>query len=150
MANKKEASFAKFHLRSVEIYESSLTKQTQGFSVKNFSFNINLENRVDHVNKVIQVECSVRVTGDDATTLLGTLSAGCTFEVLNFDDVVKIKEDKSIDVLPDLTHTLNSITLSTTRGIMFSQFRGTFLHFAHLPIMDMSVFRPLLKDSIKS
>jgi uncharacterized protein YbbC (DUF1343 family) len=38
---------------------------------------------------------------------------------------------------------LNSISLSTTRGAMFSTFKGTFLHGAVLPIIDPKQFQAL-------
>ena len=41
--------------------------------------------------------------------------------------------------------TLNSISISTTRGMMFSAFRGTFLHNAILPLID-----PAFKEEDKT
>lgn len=36
--------------------------------------------------------------------------------------------------------TFNSISISTMRGLMFAQFKGTFLHNAILPIIDPGSF----------
>jgi hypothetical protein len=36
---------------------------------------------------------------------------------------------------------LNRISISTTRGAMFSTFKGTFLHAAILPIVDPKNFK---------
>ena len=49
--------------------------------------------------------------------------------------------------LPDgLADILNSVALSTARGIMFSEFKGTLLHHAFLPIVDV---KSLNREEIK-
>ena len=40
----------------------------------------------------------------------------------------------------DIIVTINSISISTIRGIMFSTFKGTYLHNAFLPIIDPKSF----------
>jgi hypothetical protein len=37
--------------------------------------------------------------------------------------------------------TLNSISISTTRGVMFSELKGTILHHAFLPIIDVKALQ---------
>ncbi|WP_121811333.1 hypothetical protein [Mucilaginibacter kameinonensis] len=49
--------------------------------------------------------------------------------------------DKAIDVLPsDLQISANAISLSTSRGLLYSRLRGTALHNAILPLIDASAF----------
>jgi hypothetical protein len=48
---------------------------------------------------------------------------------------------KTLDALPeDLQLAVNTIALSTSRGLLFSRLRGTALHNAILPLIDASVF----------
>ncbi|MBL0073688.1 MAG: hypothetical protein IPP34_18540 [Bacteroidetes bacterium] len=69
----------------------------------------------------------------------GALSVSCIFEILNFEDVIKVEADGKVNIPPRLIETLNIISISTTRGVMFSTFKGT-LHGAVLPIIDPKQF----------
>jgi hypothetical protein len=40
----------------------------------------------------------------------------------------------------DIIIAMNSISISTIRGIMFSTFKGTYLHNAFLPVIDPKSF----------
>ena len=64
----------------------------------------------------------------------GSLTANCIFEVENMNDFMDTKT-RNINLPEEFVITLNSITISTARGIMFNQFKGTFLHNAILPII---------------
>lgn len=57
--------------------------------------------------------------------------ASCTFNIKNIAEINKLPK-KAFD-------TLNDIAISTVRGLMFSSFRGTFLHNAILPIVDSTL-----------
>jgi len=50
----------------------------------------------------------------------------------------KYIEGKDINLPSEFITTINSLSLSTSRGILFMLFRGTFLHSAILPIIDSS------------
>ena len=50
------------------------------------------------------------------------------------------KQHTLVDLPQEFITLLNSIALSTTRGVMFSQFRGTVLHNAILPIIAPAKF----------
>ena len=52
--------------------------------------------------------------------------------IKNFEN----KKEKKMEFPEDFSIALNSVSISTLRGIMFSQFRGTYLHNAFLPIVN--------------
>ena len=58
----------------------------------------------------------------DKKTLLGSLKASCVFEIENINEFVG-EGSGEIKMPTDMLTTLNSISLSTVRGIMFSQFK---------------------------
>ena len=53
-----------------------------------------------------------------------------------FDDLLNPKWTGKITMPGALAEILNSISISTTRGVMYAAFRGTFLQHAILPIVD--------------
>ena len=98
------------HLRAIELLNSSLTLPANpDITVTNFNFH---------------------------SEVLGALSVSCIFDIVNFEDVITVEADGKVNIPQRLIETLNIISISTTRGVMFSTFKGTFLHSAILPIID--------------
>ena len=136
-----------FQLRAIELHERTLVKPgAPGFTVSNFHFNINIESNVDSNQKLVLVSTKVKIYADDQTTELGSLTSACIFSLGNFDKAVKIQPNNTFELPEGLADILNSVALSTTRGIMFSEFKGTLLHHAFLPIVDI---KALKKETIK-
>lgn len=64
---------------------------------------------------------------------------------MNFNEVIHADAEGIVTLPQDLADILNSISISTTRGLMFSAFKETFLHNAFLPIIDPKQFSQLKK-----
>jgi hypothetical protein len=132
----------KMQIRAIELLSSSLNLPTNpNTPVTNFNFNIRIESRADVINKLVFVIVHVEIKNDDQSVVLGTLSVSCIFEIANFEDVIKVEAGGKINIPQQLIETLNNISISTTRGVMFSTFKGTFLHSAVLPIIDHKKFQ---------
>lgn len=130
-----------FQLRAIELHERSLAKPASGFTVTNFHFNIHIESNVDDTQKIVLVLTKVKIFADDQTTELGSLTSACIFSLGNFDEAVKRQPSDSFELPEELSEILNGVALSTTRGILFSEFKGTLLHHAFLPIIDIKLLK---------
>ncbi|MCO5286194.1 MAG: hypothetical protein M9898_07255 [Chitinophagaceae bacterium] len=129
-------------LKSIELLKGSISlPSVPEVSLNNFNFNISLESKADATNKFLFVIVSVEIRSEDQNHILGSLAVSCIYSIVNFDDVVKIQADGKLDIPQPLVEILNSISISTTRGVMFSTFKGTFLHNAFLPIIDPRSFQ---------
>jgi hypothetical protein len=129
-------------IRGIEILNGSLNLPAKPHTpVTNFNFNINIESRADALNKLVFVIVHVSIKNDDHSAVLGALSVSCIFEIANFADLIKSDCEGKIDIPQHLIETLNSLSISTTRGVLFSTFKGTFLHGAVLPIIDPRQFQ---------
>lgn len=129
-------------IRAIELLNGSLQlPAAQNTAVTTFNFNISIESKADAPNKLVFVIVHVKIKNDDHSLVLGALSVSCIFEIVNFDEVIKIEENGKLDIPQRLIETLNIISISTTRGVMFSTFKGTFLHGAVLPIIDPKQFQ---------
>lgn len=141
MPEEKKTEFS-FQLKALELHEHSLIKPAgQGLSITNFNFDINLESNVDINSKLVIIFTKIRILADDQSTQLGSLTSATIFSLANFDDVVKLHSNNSFELPDELANTFNSIALSSTRGMMFSEFKGTLLHHALLPIIDLKSLR---------
>lgn len=139
-AEKVEISFA---IRGIEIVQSVLNQPPQqGIKTEEFIFNLNVEQKIDETNKIILVFVSTNISTKEVEHPLASLTTLCVFHVANFNEVSKKDGDKL--VLPDhFINLLSSIAISTSRGVMFTFFRGTYLHKAILPVIDPLQLKPV-------
>jgi len=129
-------------LKSIELLKGSISlPSVPEVSLNNFNFNISLESKADATNKILFVIVSVEIRSEDQNHVLGSLAVSCIYSIVNFDEVVKIEVDGKLNIPQPLVEILNSISISTARGVMFSTFKGTFLHNAFLPIVDPRSFQ---------
>jgi hypothetical protein len=105
-----------------------------------FNFSIRIESKADAANKLVFVIVHVDIKTEDLSLVLGSLSLSCIYEIADFDALIKMDAGGNLVMPKSLIETLNSDSISTTRGVMFSTFRGTFLHGAVLPLVDVKGF----------
>ena len=129
-----------FQMKGIELLDVKLNNPKQPLPAQTtFHFNISLEHKISHENKLVIVITTVNIIHEDNETRLGSLQASCIFEIANFDDFL-IEGSQQVSIPDTILVTLNSVSISTVRGIMFSQFKGTFLHKAILPVVDPKAF----------
>ena len=143
---EKQLKDIQLQLKAIELLDFSINyppkDKREG---KKFNFNINLEHKINKERKLVFVITSIDIIHEDNETNLGSIKASCNFEIPNLDDFIESDQPNKINLPSETIDALNSISLSTIRGIMFSQFKGTFLHNAVLPIIDPKVFKPETK-----
>jgi hypothetical protein len=145
MSQIKHIEFtADIQLRAIELLTGSINlPSVPNVPLTNFNFNINLESKVDETKKLIFVIVSVQIKSEDYNHILGSLGISCVYNLANFDEIIKFEASGKLDIPQPLIEILNSISISTARGVMFSTFKGTFLHNAYLPIIDPKSFQTL-------
>lgn len=137
--NKPKISI-NFQLKGIELLEACLNHPKNAISdLKVFHFDIKIEHKLSVENKIIAVLIYVDLFNEQRDIKLGSINSSCIFEVANMPDFIDTKSN-NINLPEDFLTTVNSITISTARGIMFNQFKGTFLHNALLPIVDPKSF----------
>jgi hypothetical protein len=102
-----------------------------------FKFNINIEHLVIINENCIAVKPNVEIFTEENNFTLGKLSSSLMFEIENLASYVV---DEEVKLPSDIIVAINSISISTIRGIMFSTFKGTYLHNAFLPVIDPKAF----------
>jgi hypothetical protein len=139
---KNQMINADFQLKAIELLSNSITPPLiSEVPLVNFNFNINIESKIDHLKKLLFVIVDVEIKCENQKSQLGSIAVSCVYSIANFEEVVKIESDGKINIPQTLFETLNSISISTTRGVMYSTFKGTFLHNAFLPIVNTRGFQ---------
>ncbi len=135
----KEQAFT-FQFKGIEILETRQYQATQPLpDVVTYNFDISIEHRFNNEHKLVIVIVAINIKNEANTDKFGAIKIACTFSVTNFDDFVN-NTTKQPQLPEPIVGTLNSISLSTTRGVMFSHFKGTALHNAILPVVDPKNF----------
>jgi hypothetical protein len=138
MANDANTVAPSFQLRGVELHELTIHKPLPGAAPPiNFNFEVNVVANVDSNKKLVINATHVKIKGDKLDAVLGSITCACIFSVANFEDVITMKTENLAEINQAFAETLNSISISTTRGVMFSELKGTALHYAFLPIIDI-------------
>lgn len=108
---------------------------------ENFNFDIKAQSLVNHDKKLIIIITQVSIMGLQNSLKLAHFVIAVAFIVQEFDEIIKL--DGEHHVLPnELDNLLKSISVSTARGIIFSELRGTYLNNAVLPIVSVATFKP--------
>jgi hypothetical protein len=140
MSSIKEENI-EFQLVNIEILESEIKAPKEPLpNSLIFSFDIALEQRFNIEQELIFVVCDITIfPQDNPEQKLGKYRSSCNFKVNNLKKYTT--EKKKIDIPENFIITINSVALSTTRGLMFSLFKGTFLQGAILPLLDPSQYK---------
>jgi hypothetical protein len=127
-----------FRLKNIEIAQSSLTAIDYALPDDViFKFNINIEHLVNIDQNLIVIKPIVAIFIEEEQSILANLSANLVFEI---EDLASFAIEKEVKLPSDIVIAMNSISISTLRGIMFSTLKGTYLHNAILPVIDPKSF----------
>jgi hypothetical protein len=127
-----------FRIKNIEIGQSNLV--AINYVLANdvvYKFSINIEHLVDIDQNVIVIKPTVVIFVEDEKSILANLSINLVLEI---EDLAKYAIDKEVKLPSEMLITMNSIAISTLRGIMFSTLKGTYLHNAILPVIDPKSF----------
>ena len=138
---KKNDKNIEFQIKAIEVLDSCLNTPNKPIE-KNaiFKFDISLEHKLNVENKLVVVLCSISILSETTEELYGKIRTSCIYDVPNFE-IFYDSETKETKFPDEFIHTLNSITISTNRGVMVSYFKGTFLNNTILPIIDPKGFK---------
>ena len=129
-----------YQLKGLELLEINLKHpQIQLNQERSYNFNINIEQRINNEEKLVVVITSVDLIHEKDNQSHASIKTSCIFSIENFQDFI-VGNTNEVKFPDQFVVTLNSISLSTTRGIMFTCFKGTFMHNVLMPIVDPSAF----------
>lgn len=122
--------------KTIEILGASLNLPVNNIVTPNFRFKVSVDTKCDQNTKTIFLVVNIDIKNDDETFTYGSISASCVYEISNFEEVVKFSPSGALDIPRQVIDMFNSVSISTIRGVMFSTFKGTFLHNAVLPMFS--------------
>jgi len=139
MTKNKILDKYKLQIKNVEILDLLIEHPIKPIE-SIYNYDINIQHKANTKDQILAAILTVHVFSEDKKNRLGKITTSCIFEIKDLQNIIKVPNEK-VDFPKDLIEIINSLTISTTRGVMFSQFKGTFLHNAILPLIDPSAFK---------
>jgi hypothetical protein len=136
MKKDTENKDVKFQIKAIELLDLNIIyPKAPLLGEVVFKFNINVEIKILNEQSLIMAIVSVEVLDNVNLEKYGFLRLNCVYGIDNFN--LYLNPKTNIAEFPNQFMTaINSISISTTRGVMYSSFRGTFLQGATLPVID--------------
>jgi hypothetical protein len=98
-----------------------------------YRYDTKIENRIKPAESLIFTFVFSNIMRGDLQ--LASFVISCIYEVANFEKTVTLDEKGD---LPDkIDNFLKSVSISTARGIIYSELRGTHLHNLIMPLIDL-------------
>ncbi len=126
-----------FKLLSIEVLSSQLCyPELKAIETKEFKFNIESNAGFDLEKNQVFVTIHIKVMDQNLKTLFGSIQTGMAYEINNMKELLIVDGEGKSNLPIQMIEVLNSVSVSTARGIMYSRFMGTYLGNAFLPIID--------------
>jgi len=125
----------------IQIISKSVSEMPVDFSVTPiFGFNIRVETRVDAQEHLVMPFVHVTITETKRTEELAKIIVACLFRIVDFEHEITLNQDGLYNVPIEIESLIRPISISTVRGIIYSELRGTHLNNAIMPIIFMDSF----------
>jgi len=131
----------KINFSGIEIMAKSINEPPilENGAALSFTFNFNIDLRVVAQQKIAIVKTDITITDIDRDLRqLAAFKMACIFQLPDFETIFTKQEENKYDMPVDLEIILKSASLSSVRGIIFYELRGTYMQGAILPLVDLA------------
>ncbi len=140
MSNTTQNQPVTYRISALEMLNLEIKHPRQdNMDFNTFHFDLKLQHRINAEKSLVFVITNIDIMDKDKSTQVGHIETSCIFHVENFSEY--IGEDNQARFPDAFISEINSMAISTTRGMMFSEFKGTFMHKAVLPIFKNEQLR---------
>lgn len=132
-----------FQIRSIRVLEFSIHKSSTSVS-ENYHFNVRINHLFDSEHDIQIVRLSISISLSIEQPPLTELTLECLYQLTNYRHWLAQQANERLiaGVLPTgLAVTLNSISISTARGILYERLKESALQDIILPIIDPSALQ---------
>jgi hypothetical protein len=127
-------------LKGIDLLSHSVeAPQEIGVDAEQTIFNFSVEERANFELKTFLTGLKVEINSKDNSDKLASFFVLLSFDVENFDSIIKQENGKLLIPKP-LSLLTAQISLSTMRGIIYVYLKGTHLNDVLMPIIDPTIF----------
>lgn len=126
-----------YRIVGIELVYKSMEPMPPHAIGNQFLFDLRVEIKVSAENKLVLPFVTIKIRGKEDNFEFAKIGVSCFFEVEDFDKYIVLDEKGLYKIPSVLEAAIRPISISTVRGVMFSEFKGTYLNNAILPIISM-------------
>ena len=126
-----------FRFVGIELVFKSVEEMPLNGVGPQFFFDLRVDIKVHAELKLVIPFVTIKIRGGEEPVELAKIGVSCLFEIEDFENVLLMNEHGLYVVPPALEATIKPVAVSTARGVMYSEFRGTYLNNAVLPVIYM-------------
>lgn len=127
-----------FKINGIELISFSLRpQQIKEYPKDIFEFTIQQEQKTNTEKKLIIIFTNITVKESGKEAVLTSLQVACGFEISSFETIIKKNKQGDYLIPHDLNTAISRISIATSRGILYSQLRGSYLQNSILPTIPI-------------
>jgi hypothetical protein len=127
-----------FKIHGIELISFSIQPQSsREYSKDLLELNIKQEQKTNAEKKLVIIFTSVNIREVGKESSLASLNVACGFEIPSFNDILRENSKGEYVIAHDLSISITRISIATTRGILYSQLRGSYLQDSTLPLLPI-------------
>jgi hypothetical protein len=138
---KEKDSIIEYGLKDIQLQKFTLTEINEvDLNIENIAMQLQLKGQFSENGNDIEITVIVTVSRKRKSKLqkIGELKVKYVFNVSGTEN---LKEAGRTYLPKNLLNTFNAISISTTRGILFTKFQGTKINKFILPLIDYRQFK---------
>ncbi|MCF6407842.1 hypothetical protein L3C95_33455 [Chitinophaga filiformis] len=127
-----------FHLHGIELLSFSLAPEPSTGNKENqavYEFNVQQEQKINADKQLVIVFTTVTVRQSGNTPPLASATVACGFGISSFEGVLTRQTNGEYLISPDIGRAVSRTATGITRGILYSQLRGSYLQDCILPLL---------------
>jgi len=127
-----------FKIHGIELISFSIQpQQYREYRKETLEFNIQQEHKTNVEKRLIIVFTTVTIRETEKDMILAQLQVACGYEISPFESLIKKDKDGDFVIPHDLNVAVSRISIATTRGILYTQLRGSYLQNSTLPVLPI-------------
>ena len=124
---------------SIDMISKSMEQQPfNGEEPQDFKFDWIVDLRVSEEQKLVAAITDIAIVWVNGEKEIAKFKTVCAFEFPDFANIFTLIEEKKYDVPVEIEIFMKSTALTTSRGMLYSELKGTYLNGLVLPLVDIA------------
>jgi hypothetical protein len=140
--DKKKIDNIEFRFIAIEIRSKMMKELSQSKPGAAVTFTVKAESKVIPDQGIVIMRINVLIFDGKDSETFAEFTVECMFEILDFDKHIKTNDKGLFVIPPHLESIIKPVSISTVRGIIYSELRGTYLNSSIMPVIFMDTMKP--------
>ncbi|MGN6418451.1 MAG: hypothetical protein ACTHMC_13235 [Pseudobacter sp.] len=127
-----------FRIVNVDIVYKAMAPRPAEINGELYAFEVFAETSVHKDQQLVFTFVKTNIREENGTDVLAAFTVVCVFSIADFEHKVILNKDGLYEIDQSLENALKNFSIGTTRGVLWSELKGSYLHNVLLPVIDIS------------